>query len=191
MPLLEQEQDMFPLDLFERVNSDEYARAKWWAMYTLSRHEKVLMRKLRGLDVPFYGPTIRRRYRSAAGRVRVSYQPLFCNYVFIYGDDAQRSAALTTNCVSRSLKVSDGTRLTLELQRICRLIEVGEPLSPEARLMKGDPVRVRSGIFSGFEGMVIRRENATRLLVSVSFMNQGASVLLDDCQLEPTGSTSP
>ncbi len=187
MPLLEREEDRFPSDLFDRVNSNEYTQARWFALYTLSRQEKLLMRKLRGMEVPFYGPTISRRYRSPAGRIRVAYEPLFSNYVFIHGDDTQYYAALTTNCVSRRLEVSDGPQLTFDLQSICRLIELGQPLSPEARLMKGDPVRVRSGVFAGFEGMVIRRKNEIRLLVAVDFMEQGVSVLLDDCQLEARG----
>jgi hypothetical protein len=32
--------------------------------------------------------------------------------------------------------------------------------------------------------MVIRRANETRLLVAVNFLQRGASVLVDDCQLE-------
>jgi transcriptional antiterminator RfaH len=43
---------------------------------------------------------------------------------------------------------------------------------------------VKSGIFKGFEGTIIRRENEIRLLISVRYMGRGASVALDDCQLE-------
>ena len=64
-------------------------------------------------------------------------------------------------------------------------IACGEPLTPEARLDAGRPVRVRSGAFLGMEGVVIRRANETRLLVAVNFLQRGASVLLDDCQVEP------
>jgi hypothetical protein len=45
-------------------------------------------------------------------------------------------------------------------------------------------VVVRSGMFKGVEGVVIRREGKTRLLVAVNFLEQGASVLLEDCQFE-------
>jgi capsular exopolysaccharide synthesis family protein len=146
--------------------------------------EKQLMRILRGLRIPFYGPTVARRYRSPSKRLRICHQPLFSNYVFLYGNAGQKRAALTSNCVSRWFEVPDGAQLTADLQRIRRLIETGRPLTPEARLAGGARVRVRSGIFAGFEGVVIRRENEVRLLIGVRFMNQGASVLLDDCQLE-------
>ena len=43
------------------------------------------------------------------------------------------------------------------------------------------------GAFAGYEGVVLRREQETRLLVSVKFMEQGVSVKLEDCQLELIG----
>jgi len=36
----------------------------------------------------------------------------------------------------------------------------------------------------GFEGRVLRRHQQTLLIVEVRFMNQGASVALDDCQFD-------
>ena len=64
---------------------------------------------------------------------------------------------------------------------------MGVPLTLESRLEAGQCVRVRSGAFMGYEGVVLRREQETRLLVSVKFMEQGVSVKLEDCQLELIG----
>lgn len=185
MPILNQEIDLFPANLL-----DGYAAANgegdvgWWAVYTCSRREKQLMRRLLKMEISFYGPTCRRRYRSPAGRVRESFQPLFPNYVFLFGSEEDRVAALTTNCVSKCTAVADAERLVRDLRQIRQLIDIGAPLTPEARLEAGDHVRVKTGMFAGFEGFVIRRENETRLLVTVNFMQQGASFKLDDCQLE-------
>jgi transcription antitermination factor NusG len=185
MPILAKETDLFPENLLEMALQEPGpGEAKWWALYTRSRHEKQLMRQLVPLDVPFYGPLVERRYRSPNGRVRTSYEPLFSNYVFIYGDGAQRYQSLTTNCVSQCYEVKDGQQLAEDLLWIARLIEVGLPVTPETRLKSGDRVRVKTGAFAGFEGTILRRDKETRLLVSVNFTQQGASVLLDDCQLE-------
>ncbi len=184
MPILAKEQDLYPLDLLDRFLAGELEGQSWWAMYTLSRREKELMRRLRVMDIGFYGPIISQRRRSPAGRVRTSHVPIFPNYVFVCGDDFQRYEALTTSCVSRHIEVPDGMQLATDLKRMHELIALGHPLTPEARLQKGTPVRVRSGPFAGFEGTVIRRENETRLLVAVKFMQQGASAVLDDCQVE-------
>ncbi|MBC8870062.1 MAG: UpxY family transcription antiterminator [Planctomycetes bacterium] len=185
MPILAKEQDVHPVDLFDRFLDSDSDEHRWWALYTLSRREKELMRRLHAMDVAFYGPLIRHRYRSPAGRVRTSYVPLFPNYVFVCGNEFHRYEAVTTGCVCRDIEVGDGIQLASDLQRISRLIETGQPLTPESRLKQGRPVRVLSGPFAGFEGTVVRRENQTRLLVAVNFMEQGASVLLEDCQLEP------
>ncbi len=61
MPLLKQETDLFPANLLEL---EEATASPWWAMYTLSRQEKKLMRQLEQLEIPFYSPTISRRYRA-------------------------------------------------------------------------------------------------------------------------------
>lgn len=184
MPILAREQDVHPIDLLDRFVDGDLDEHRWWALYTLSRREKELMRRLRARDIAFYGPLVSRRHRSPAGRVRVSHIPLFPNYVFICGSEFHRYEALTTGCVCRDIEVVDGIGLASDLRQINRLIETGCPLTPESRLQEGTPVRVLSGHFTGFEGTVIRRENQTRLLVAVRFTRQGASVLLDDCQLE-------
>ena len=142
------------------------------------------MRKLQARSIPFYCPLIERRQRAPSGRVRSVFEPLFSNYVFLYGDSATRLGALTTNCISRCLEVTDGLRLTEDLIDLDRLIETGAPLSREERLTAGCRVRVKQGAFAGFEGTILRREGETRLLVAVNFMQQGASVVVDDCLLD-------
>ncbi len=185
MPLLKKEIDLYPAGLLDQAEADDPGGlVRWWAMYTMSRSEKLLMRKLVKLDIPFYGPAVERRFRSPTGRVRTSHVPLFSNYVFLRGDSSQRHAALSTNCISRCFEVGDSLQLTQDLRRIWQLIQVGQPLTPEARLVEGDRVRVKTGAFAGFEGVIVRRDKETRLLVAVNFTQQGASVVLDDCQLE-------
>lgn len=180
MPILPAEDDIYPLNLFE----SEQVGGPWWAIYTRSRQEKQLMRKLREMNVGFYSPTVARRYRSPAGRVRVSHIPLFANYVFLCGDNDARYEAVCTGTVSRCIEVENADQLVTDLRQIRDLINTGAPLTPESRLEPGDIVRVKSGQFAGFEGTIVRRNRETRLVVAVNFMNQGASVLLEDCQLE-------
>jgi transcription antitermination factor NusG len=82
------------------------------------------------------------------------------------------------------MPVADPTQLVEDLRQIRNLILTEAPLSPEKRLEPGQKVRVKTGIFKGFEGTILRRENEIRLLISVRYMGRGASVALDDCQLE-------
>ena len=142
------------------------------------------MRRLLRMEIPFYGPMIKRRSQSPGGRSRVSYVPLFPGYVFLHGSEEHRYRSLTTNCVSRCLEVGNGLELARDLRQIHQLITSDAPLTPEARLEPGMRIRVRSGSLAGLEGVVIKRRGAQRLLVIVHFLQQGASVQLEDYQVE-------
>ncbi len=106
MPLLKQETDLFPGNLLDDA---EFSASSWWVMYTLSRQEKKLMRQLEALAIPFYGPTIARRYRAPNGRLRTSIEPLFSNYVFVCGEETERYKAVCTGSISRWMPVTEPT----------------------------------------------------------------------------------
>lgn len=190
MPILPRQRDIFPDALLDGPDSaggadqESEGRGRWVAFYTLSRREKELMRKLAAAEVPFYAPLVKRRLRSAGGRVRDSFTPLFPGYVFSRVDDDQRRAALATNTISRWLPVTDGAGLVADLRSIKRLVDADRPLTPEARLEAGQAVRVRSGPLAGVEGTIVRRRGGQRLLVAVRLLNQGVSIELEDVDLE-------
>lgn len=182
MPILPAEPDCTPADLLDKPESRS---GTWWLIYTKSRQEKSLMRQLRQKGVAHYAPQVPQRYRSPAGRIRVSHVPLFAGYVFVFGADEARYEAVCTGCAIKTTAVPDSEELLEDLRQVRDLINLGVPLTIESRLEPGQHVRVRSGAFAGYEGTVIRRENETRLLVAVRFMEQGVSVKLEDFQLEP------
>lgn len=181
MPILQREIELFPGDLLE---SELAANSPWWAMYSLARQEKKLMRRLVESGIAFYAPVISRRFRSPNGRMRTTYQPLFSNYVFVCGDEMQRYECVSTGTVSRCIPVIQTAELVADLKQIKDLIVQDAPLSPESRLEPGQRVRIKNGSFAGYEGVIVRREHEVRLQVIVRFMNQGVSVVLDDCQME-------
>ena len=117
--------------------------------------------------------------------MRTSYVPLFPNYVFMLATEDDRYQAMTTNCISQCTPVPDSKQLVEDLQRIANIIALGEGLTPEARLEAGQPVRVKSGPFAGYEGQVIRREGKTRFLLAVKFLEQGISIAMDEAMIDP------
>jgi transcriptional antiterminator RfaH len=182
MPILLPESDLYPDDLLTRWGDDP--QRQWRAFYLLSRREKDFMRRLRAMEIAHYCPIIAKRNRSPAGRMRTSFVPLFGGYVFVYGTEEDRYRAMTTNCVSRWMPVPDGRQLTDDLRQIQRLITDGAPLTPESRLEPGEPVRIKKGPFADLEGTVVKRHGQTRLVVAVRFLQQGASILLEDYEVE-------
>ncbi len=182
MPILKRESDIHPNDL---LVSSLATSEPWWAMYTMARQEKKLMRELAQQDIGFYAPVIERRYRSPNGRLRTSYEPLFSNYVFVCGGEETRYKAVCTGCVSRVMPIPQREELVADLLQIRNLIVSEAPLSPESRLEPGQRVRIRNGLFAGYEGVIVRREKEVRLQVYVRFMEQGVSVSIEDCQADP------
>lgn len=182
MPILKRETDLYPANLFECEWS---TTNPWWAMYTLAKHEKKLMRQLVELKIPFYAPVIERRYRSPNGRLRSSYEPLFGNYVFVCGEETERYKTVSTGSVSRCLPIVGVEEFVADIKQIKELIAEEAPLTPESRLEPGQRVRIRNGVFAGYEGVIVRREREVRLQVYVRFMEKGVSVQLDDCQADP------
>lgn len=185
MPILAREPDCFPADLFDSL--DERRRtleAQWWISYTRSRREKDFMRRLVATQTAFYCPVIGKRSRSPSGRVRESFVLLFPGYVFLFGNEEDRQTALATDCVTWINPVGDQERLTRELAQIQNLIASNVPITPEEKIETGNPVRVLSGPLRGQSGIVIERRGKRRLLVSVDLLQQGASVDLDECDVQ-------
>ncbi len=69
MPILSAEPDLFPATLLDAAAEEE----PWWLVYTIARREKELMRRLRALEIPHYGPLWRQRSKSPAGRFGESW----------------------------------------------------------------------------------------------------------------------
>jgi transcription antitermination factor NusG len=155
----------------------------WWLAHTLPRQEKSLAAALYARDVPYYLPLVTRKSLSR-GRTRLARVTLFPGYMFIYGGEAERLSTLKTNRVLTVRRAPDGERLRADLRRFHQLIAADAPLLPEATLIAGERVRVKAGPFRDQEGIVIRRNGKTRLLIAVDYLQQGASLEVDDCMLE-------
>lgn len=188
MPILPAEPDLYPGDLLDRAGDElglgEGTATRWWAVHTLPRREKDLMRRLRAMDIAHYGPLVVRRQRSPGGRTRTSYLPLFAGYVFVVGSEEDRHRVMTTHCAAQCLEAPRGDELFQDLRQIRQLIATGAALTPEALLEPGMQVRIKSGPLAGLEGTIVERRGQQRLLVAVRFLQQGASLQLEDCVLE-------
>jgi len=185
VPILKKEPSLFPENLLEDCNWETSDR-RWWVIYTKARQEKALARELFAVEIPFYLPLIN-KITVSRGRKRTSFVPLFSGYIFLYTTEAERIRGMTTNRISRILTVNDPMQLIYDLKQLRRLIASDAPLSVERRLAPGDRVRVKQGALMGLEGTVMVRRGVTRLLVSVNFLQQGASVEVEDYLLEPLG----
>ncbi len=160
----------------------------WWAIYTRHQHEKTVAEILRmkGVEVflPLYDSV--RRWRDRRKLLQV---PLFPGYVFVRGVIAQRLHVLTTPGVHMIL--SHGDRAAIipqdEIEAIRRSVGEDRRVEPHPFLKCGERVRVTRGSLSGIEGILTRKKNVYRLVLSVQMLAQSVAVEIDSLDVEPVG----
>jgi len=183
MPLIPLETSIFPDDFFAFEEKPQTEK-RLQVLHTKPRQEKSVARQFLNSQIPFYLPLLVRRLRYRNRRM-MSHVPLFPGYIFIYGDENDRVAALKTSRIVHSLDVADEKMLWFDLRQISRLIETGAAITPEDRLSPGAPIEIRHGPLAGLKGRIIKEASGRRFIVEVHFIQRGAAVLLDNDALIP------
>jgi transcription antitermination factor NusG len=164
--------------------------APWWALYTRHQHEKVVAEMLesKGFEVflPLYESLRRWKDRS-----KYISMPLFPCYVFVRGGLDRRLQVVSTPGVHMILFYGEDVAIIpdAEIESIRRTIEVSGGVEPHPYLKCGERVRVIRGSMEGVEGILVRKKNQCRLVLSVSMLAHSVSVEIDAMDVEPVGPT--
>jgi len=110
--------------------------------------------------------------------------PLFAGYLFLYGDLEARLAVLRSHRLVSVLEVVDQEALARDLQQIHKMLNSGLAVSPEPTVPVGATVRILTGPLTGITGKVIRRGKHSQFVAVVNFLRRGATVDLQDWQVE-------
>ncbi len=152
----------------------------WHAVYTRHQHEKaaaeVLSKKGFEIFLPLYGVVHRWKDRSK----RLSL-PLFPCYLFLRGGLERSLDIMTTPGVHSLVRTAGQTAVIPQAQidAVRQLIESSLGVEPHLFLSCGDWVRVKSGPLAGMEGILVRKKNHFRLVLSVEMLGKAASVEVD------------
>jgi transcription antitermination factor NusG len=164
--------------------------APWWALYTRHQHEKVVAEMLesKGFEVflPLYESL--RRWKD---RTKYISMPLFPCYVFVRGGLDRRLQVVSTPGVHMILFYGEDVAIIPddEIQSIRRTIDGSAGVEPHPYLKCGERVRVIRGSMEGVEGILVRKKNQCRLVLSVSMLAHSVSVEIDSMDVEPVGKT--
>lgn len=157
----------------------------WFALYTRHHHEKAAAQVLcgRGVEVflPLYGAA--HRWKD---RLKHLSLPLFPNYVFVFAAPHQRGAILSTPGVYDFLRL-EGVPAPIpvdQIDAVRQVVERGLQAEPHPFLNAGDRVRVKSGPLEGLEGILLRKKNFYRLILSVELLVRSISVEVDVADVE-------
>jgi transcriptional antiterminator RfaH len=185
MPILPVEPDCHPPHLWDETASPPIkADGVWWCLHTKPRQEKSTARELRERGVVYYLPQVVKESRTPRGRKVQSVVPLFAGYLFLHGDPNDRLAALIGNRLVNVLEVVDQEGLVRDLRQVHKMLHSGLAVSDTPTMPVGAKVRLTNGPLTGVVGTVIRRGNRDQFVAVVHFLGRGATVDLQDWQVE-------
>jgi transcription antitermination factor NusG len=183
MPILPAEPDIHPQNLWEAAELGDLT-GRWWCLHAKPRQEKAVARTLRIRNIAYYLPQAVKIDRTPQGRKIRSVIPLFTGYLFLLGDEYARVEALRTDRLANVLEVHDQGMLVRELRQIHQVLSSGLVVLPEPTMPVGSRVRIKSGPLMGVVGTVIRRHQRDHFVAVVQFLGRGATVELQDWQVE-------
>jgi transcription antitermination factor NusG len=160
--------------------------AGWWALYIRHQHEKVIAEMLCAKDFEVFLPLYESQ-RLWNDRVKLLTLPLFPCYLFVRGGHDRRARALMTPGVHMILSHGDQPAIIPEeeVQAIRRTIEGPLRIEPHPYLKCGDKVRVKRGTLEGVVGILVRKKNTCRLVLSVDMLERSVGVEIDASDVEP------
>jgi transcription antitermination factor NusG len=158
----------------------------WWALYTRHQHEKTVADMLasKGFDVflPLYESM--RRWKD---RNKLISLPLFPGYVFVRGGLTRKLQVVSTPGVHMILYRGEQVAVIpdAEIQAIRIAVTGHYRVEPHPFLKCGDRVRVIRGSLQGVEGILARKKNYIRLVLSVEMLAQSVAVEVNASDVEP------
>lgn len=167
----------------------DYDSSAWWAIYTRHRHEKSVAEILARKNFEVFLPVYEAIRRWSDRKMRITL-PLFPGYVFVRGGLHRRLDVVSTPGVHMILFRGEqvATIPDAEIGAIRRALDGSVRIVPHPFLQCGERVRVIRGSLEGVEGILVRKKNLCRLVLSVDLMAQSAALEIDASDVERVSS---
>jgi transcription antitermination factor NusG len=158
----------------------------WYAGYTASRHEKRVAEHFAQRGVEYFLPLYETIHRWNNGRHRVKL-PLFPGYIFV-------RIALRDRL--RVIEVPGFVRLVgfnslphplpeADINKMKEALNKGVLAEPYPYLTVGTRVEIRNGPMQGMTGILLRRQNKWRVVISVDLIMRSMAVEVEASDVVP------
>jgi len=159
---------------------------EWFAIWTRSRHEKLVRDQLQQKHVEVFLPTIMKWSRWKDRKKQIEW-PLFPGYCFARFDASDRLPIL--KCEGVVTIVGTEGYLSpippIEIDAIRQLIDSELAFDPCPLIKEGMMVEVKAGPLKGVVGRLVRKGSHARLVLSVDLIGQAVSVEVDAADVKP------
>lgn len=163
------------------------ARPGWYAIRTRGRHERKVRRELEQRGFVAFLPTAMRwsRWKDRTKRIE---EPLFAGYCF--AQLTRPAHARVVLNIPGAVQIVGGPQGPepiddSEIDAIRRIVEGVLPFDPHPFLAAGMEVTVVRGPLAGLRGILLRKDRATRLVISVALIRQAAAVEIHPADVVP------
>ena len=166
--------------------SPAYGEERWYAAYTCANQEKRVAAQLEARVIEHFVPLYNSVRRWRDRRVRLAL-PLFPGYVFLRLALREKLRVLEIPSLVH-LVGFNGQPAALSDEEIEALRQgLTEQLNvqPHPYLTVGRRVRVVSGPLTSLEGIILRKKNQLRFVISLNLIMRSVSVELDDADIVP------
>jgi transcription antitermination factor NusG len=158
---------------------------KWYAVFTLSRHEKKVFAQCEQRQIEAFLPLYKVKHRWK-NRCTVDVElPLFPSYSFVRIDPRTRGQVLQIPGVVWI--VSSGRQLQPIPDDYINSLRDGllvHRIEPHPDVAVGDWVRIKSGPMAGAEGVLERRKNELRVVLTLGMLDRSVSVEVGASEIE-------
>ncbi|HKD13822.1 MAG TPA: UpxY family transcription antiterminator [Candidatus Angelobacter sp.] len=157
----------------------------WFVLFVRSNQEKIIAHRLADREIEYLLPCYRSLRQWKDRRVTLE-RPLFPGYLFVRLPFEERSKVLTIpNVVCLVGKRSSPSVVSdEEINWIKCGMKYGNAM-PHSYLAIGEPVRVVAGALAGMEGILLRKQNSTRVVISLDAIMRSFVVEVDLDSIEP------
>src|SRR5215470_13224289 len=163
---------------------EETAQVQWYAVYACANHEKRVADQLASRSVEHFLPQYESVRRWKDRKVRLQL-PLFPGYLFVHLAAQERLRVLQVPGVVRLVGFNGSPTPMPEedLERIRQFLGQGWRAEPHPYLQAGRRARVVRGALAGMEGIVLRRKNRSRLVISFDLIQRSMAIETDEADL--------
>ncbi len=159
----------------------------WYALHTRPRHEKLVVQRLAERGVETFLPIVNEVHRWS-DRKKTVQTPLFSCYTFarFLPNRTERLRVLRVAGVLGLVgSAGEGTPIPdSQIDSVRTLLAGALPWSSHPFLKIGQRVRIRSGALDGMEGVLVSRNGAHTLVISVDAIQRSLAVRVEGYQVE-------